>query len=176
MKQVESQKVLFRCNSRLRYQKTTLKSTCFGLEKGLAAFLHNVHMDLLFLPSVLYQVSKFLSSFLFKVLSRYDIKLWLLNSESDTDFIPSVSNIPPTPTGPKKNRTGLIAGIVVGIGLLSLLSIIAILWIVRRRNRLRMMMKVKQAILLYMYDSSPISKLGTHFLDINMLLFACMIF
>ncbi|KAK1588805.1 hypothetical protein Q3G72_027272 [Acer saccharum] len=51
------------------------------------------------------------------------------------DFIPSVSNIPPT--SPKKNRTGLIAGIVVGVGLLSLLSIIAILWIVRRRNKPR---------------------------------------
>ncbi|TXG71289.1 hypothetical protein EZV62_006224 [Acer yangbiense] len=51
------------------------------------------------------------------------------------NFIPSVSNIPPT--SPKKNRTGLIAGIVVGVGLLSLLSIIAILWIVRRRNRPR---------------------------------------
>ena len=43
-----------------------------------------------------------------------------------------MSNIPPT--GPKKNRTGLIAGIVVGVGLLSLLSVIAVLWIVRRRN------------------------------------------
>ncbi|TXG71291.1 hypothetical protein EZV62_006226 [Acer yangbiense] len=51
------------------------------------------------------------------------------------NFIPSVSNIPPT--GPKKNRTGLIAGIVVGVGLLSLLSVIAVLWIVRRRNRPR---------------------------------------
>ncbi|KAK0596243.1 hypothetical protein LWI29_014033 [Acer saccharum] len=51
------------------------------------------------------------------------------------NFIPSVSNIPPT--SPKKNRTGLIAGIVVGVGLLSLLSIIAILWIVRRRNKPR---------------------------------------
>ncbi|KAK4839315.1 hypothetical protein QYF36_020939 [Acer negundo] len=53
------------------------------------------------------------------------------------NFIPSVSNIPPTSPSPKKNRTGLIAGIVVGVGLLSLLSIIAILWIVRRRNRPR---------------------------------------
>ncbi|KAK1589578.1 hypothetical protein Q3G72_035399 [Acer saccharum] len=51
------------------------------------------------------------------------------------DFIPSVSNIPPT--SPKKNRTGLIAGIVVGVGLSILLSIIAILWIVRRRNKPR---------------------------------------
>ncbi|KAI9159743.1 hypothetical protein LWI28_001494 [Acer negundo] len=53
------------------------------------------------------------------------------------NFVPSVSNIPPTSPSPKKNRTGLIAGIVVGVGLLSLLSIIAILWIVRRRNRPR---------------------------------------
>ncbi|KAK4836905.1 hypothetical protein QYF36_001229 [Acer negundo] len=53
------------------------------------------------------------------------------------NFIPSVSNIPPTSPSPKKNRTGLIAGIVVGVGLLSLLSVIAVLWIVRRRNRPR---------------------------------------
>ncbi|KAK0596601.1 hypothetical protein LWI29_017246 [Acer saccharum] len=51
------------------------------------------------------------------------------------NFIPSVSNIPPI--SPKKNRTGQIVGIVVGIGLLSLLSVIAVLWIVRRRNRPR---------------------------------------
>ncbi|KAK2654325.1 hypothetical protein Ddye_014181 [Dipteronia dyeriana] len=51
------------------------------------------------------------------------------------NFIPTVSNIPPTI--PKKNRTGLIAGNVVGVGLLSILSIFAILWIVRRRNRPR---------------------------------------
>ncbi|KAK1588012.1 hypothetical protein Q3G72_019167 [Acer saccharum] len=51
------------------------------------------------------------------------------------NFIPSVSNFPPI--SPKKNRTGQIVGIVVGIGLLSLLSVIAVLWIVRRRNRPR---------------------------------------
>ncbi|KAI9160251.1 hypothetical protein LWI28_006556 [Acer negundo] len=53
------------------------------------------------------------------------------------NFIPSVSNIPPTSPSPKKNRTGLIAGIVVGVGLLSLLSVISVLWIVQRRNRPR---------------------------------------
>ncbi|KAK3217836.1 hypothetical protein Dsin_011806 [Dipteronia sinensis] len=51
------------------------------------------------------------------------------------DFIPTVSNNPPT-TSSKTNRTGLIVGIVVGVGLVSFL-LAAILWIVRRRKRPR---------------------------------------
>ena len=50
---------LFQRNLRMfRYQKTTLKSISFGLEKGLAVYLLRVLMDLLFQPSVLPQVKK----------------------------------------------------------------------------------------------------------------------
>ncbi|KAK0598801.1 hypothetical protein LWI29_038113 [Acer saccharum] len=53
---------------------------------------------------------------------------------------PSISAISATPSinppaNSKKNRTGLIVGNVVGVGLVSFLSVIAILWIVRRRKR-----------------------------------------
>lgn len=43
-------------SSRHWYQKITLKSISFGLEKALAVYLHKALMDLLFLPSVLPQV------------------------------------------------------------------------------------------------------------------------
>ncbi|KAK4838756.1 hypothetical protein QYF36_016191 [Acer negundo] len=49
------------------------------------------------------------------------------------DFIPTVSNNPPTSSS-KTNRTGLIVGIVVGVGLVSFL-LAAILWIIQRRKR-----------------------------------------
>ncbi|KAK0596094.1 hypothetical protein LWI29_012761 [Acer saccharum] len=49
------------------------------------------------------------------------------------DFIPTVSNKPSTIRS-KTNRTGLIVGIVVGVGLVSFL-LAAILWIIRRRKR-----------------------------------------
>ncbi|KAL7234127.1 hypothetical protein ACSBR1_017676 [Camellia fascicularis] len=49
---------LFRRNSRLRYQKLTLKSISFGLVKGLALYLLKVHMDLLFRQSVSPQSSE----------------------------------------------------------------------------------------------------------------------
>ena len=48
------------------------------------------------------------------------------------DFIPIVSNKPPTN---KKNRTGLIIGIVVGIGVVSFLSVVVVLCIIQRRKR-----------------------------------------
>ncbi|TXG72560.1 hypothetical protein EZV62_001139 [Acer yangbiense] len=48
------------------------------------------------------------------------------------DFIPTVSNNPPTSN--KKNRTGIIVGVVVGVGLVSFVSILTIFWIVRRRK------------------------------------------
>ncbi|KAK1591485.1 hypothetical protein Q3G72_008501 [Acer saccharum] len=48
------------------------------------------------------------------------------------DFIPTVSNSPPTSN--KKNRTGIIVGVVVGVGLVSFASILTIFWIVRRRK------------------------------------------
>ena len=47
---------LLRKNSRLRYQKITLRSISSGLEKGLAVYLPKGHMDLLFQQSVLPQV------------------------------------------------------------------------------------------------------------------------
>ncbi|KAI9160944.1 hypothetical protein LWI28_012972 [Acer negundo] len=120
-------------NSGLRYQKTTLKSTCFGLEKGLAAFLTKEHMDLLFPPSVLHQVSQYLSFFFFFLKFPRNIILSISLLNSDTDFIPTVSNNPPTSSS-KTNRTGLIVGIVVGVGLVSFL-LAAILWIIQRRKR-----------------------------------------
>ncbi|KAH7557838.1 hypothetical protein JRO89_XS11G0227400 [Xanthoceras sorbifolium] len=49
------------------------------------------------------------------------------------DFTPTVSNNPPISN--KRNRTGLIAGIVVGVGLGSFLLVLAIFWIVQRRKR-----------------------------------------
>ncbi|KAF7834643.1 putative LRR receptor-like serine/threonine-protein kinase [Senna tora] len=48
------------------------------------------------------------------------------------DFIPTVSNEPPTTTD-KKNRTGLIVGIVVGVGVVSFFSV-AVFCIIRRRK------------------------------------------
>ncbi|GLT64140.1 hypothetical protein SLA2020_366500 [Shorea laevis] len=49
------------------------------------------------------------------------------------DFKPSVNNKPPSS---KKNRTGLIVGVVVGAGVLSFLSIFVGFYIVRRRKQL----------------------------------------
>ncbi|XP_020227245.1 probable LRR receptor-like serine/threonine-protein kinase At1g56140 [Cajanus cajan] len=48
------------------------------------------------------------------------------------DFIPSVSNKPPSN---KKNRTGLIVGIVIGVGAVCFLSVFAIFCIIQRRKR-----------------------------------------
>ncbi|KAK7342842.1 hypothetical protein VNO80_25798 [Phaseolus coccineus] len=48
------------------------------------------------------------------------------------DFIPSVSNEPPSN---KTNRTGLIVGIVVGVGVVSFLSVFVTFCIIRRRKR-----------------------------------------
>ncbi|KAB1216924.1 hypothetical protein CJ030_MR4G016063 [Morella rubra] len=49
------------------------------------------------------------------------------------DFEPTVSNKPPSG---KKNRTGLIVGIVVGAGVLSFLSLLVVFYIVQRRKQL----------------------------------------
>ncbi|KAJ4705812.1 putative LRR receptor-like kinase [Melia azedarach] len=46
------------------------------------------------------------------------------------DFVPTVS-----PPSKKKNRTGMIVGIVVGVGVVSFLSVIAIFCFVQRRKR-----------------------------------------
>ncbi|TKY66388.1 LRR receptor serine/threonine-protein kinase [Spatholobus suberectus] len=47
------------------------------------------------------------------------------------DFIPTVSNKPPSS---KKNRTGLIVGIVIGVGVVCFLSIFSIFCIMQRRK------------------------------------------
>ncbi|KAK7257064.1 hypothetical protein RIF29_30763 [Crotalaria pallida] len=60
------------------------------------------------------------------------------------DFKPTVSNKPPgsnettvsnKPPSNKENRTGLIVGVVAGVGVVSLLSILAFVYINHRRNR-----------------------------------------
>ncbi|XP_009608510.1 probable LRR receptor-like serine/threonine-protein kinase At1g56140 isoform X1 [Nicotiana tomentosiformis] len=48
------------------------------------------------------------------------------------DFIPTVSNQPPTT---KKNRTGLIVGIVVGVGVISFISVFAVYYLIQKRKR-----------------------------------------
>ncbi|CAA2964542.1 probable LRR receptor-like serine threonine-kinase At1g56140 [Olea europaea subsp. europaea] len=50
------------------------------------------------------------------------------------DFIPTVRNSPPSK---KKNRTGLIVGIGVAVGAVSILSIFAAYYLAQRRNRKR---------------------------------------
>ena len=49
-----------------------------------------------------------------------------------TDFEPTVSNT--APNG-KKNRTGLIVGIVIGVGLLCFLAVFAVCYFLLRRKR-----------------------------------------
>ncbi|XP_059666687.1 probable LRR receptor-like serine/threonine-protein kinase At1g56140 isoform X2 [Cornus florida] len=51
------------------------------------------------------------------------------------DFNPTVNNIPPTTGGKKENRTGLIVGIVVAVGVVSFLSIFAVYYFVQRRKQ-----------------------------------------
>ncbi|KAK9133059.1 hypothetical protein Scep_012587 [Stephania cephalantha] len=48
------------------------------------------------------------------------------------DFVPSVSNTPPKTS---KNRTGLIVGICVAVGIMSFLSVFVVFYLVRRRKR-----------------------------------------
>ncbi|GAU32800.1 hypothetical protein TSUD_152490 [Trifolium subterraneum] len=47
------------------------------------------------------------------------------------DFISTVSNKPP---GTKKNRTGLIIGVVLGVGAIFILAVFAIFYIIRRKQ------------------------------------------
>ncbi|XP_030962004.1 probable LRR receptor-like serine/threonine-protein kinase At1g56140 isoform X3 [Quercus lobata] len=49
------------------------------------------------------------------------------------EFTPTVSNILPS-TSSNKNRTGLIVGVVVGVGVLSFLAVFLVFYIVRRRK------------------------------------------
>ncbi|OIS96931.1 PREDICTED: probable LRR receptor-like serine/threonine-protein kinase At1g56140 [Nicotiana attenuata] len=48
------------------------------------------------------------------------------------DFIPTVSNQPPTT---KKNRTGLIVGVVVGVGVISFISVFSVYYLIQKRKR-----------------------------------------
>ncbi|KAH7855312.1 hypothetical protein Vadar_023582 [Vaccinium darrowii] len=49
------------------------------------------------------------------------------------DFVPTVSNKPPTSS--KKSKTGLIIGIVVSVGVISFLSILALCWFIHQKRR-----------------------------------------
>jgi len=48
------------------------------------------------------------------------------------DFKPTVSNKPPSN---KRNRAGLIVGIVVGVGAVSFLVVLAFFYVIRKRKR-----------------------------------------
>ncbi|KAH7859789.1 hypothetical protein Vadar_005486 [Vaccinium darrowii] len=49
------------------------------------------------------------------------------------DFVPTVSNKPPTSS--KKSKTGLIIGIAVSVGVISFLSILALCWFIHQKRR-----------------------------------------
>ncbi|XP_031119165.1 probable LRR receptor-like serine/threonine-protein kinase At1g56140 [Ipomoea triloba] len=49
------------------------------------------------------------------------------------DFVPTVSNKPPSEQ--KKNRTGMVVGIIVAVGIVSFLSVFAVYCFVQRRKR-----------------------------------------
>ncbi|KAK3425458.1 hypothetical protein EUGRSUZ_F02391 [Eucalyptus grandis] len=51
------------------------------------------------------------------------------------DFKPTVSNKPPTR---KKDRTGLIAGVATGVGVVGLVAVLLVFYVVRRRRMARM--------------------------------------
>ncbi|KAL3737445.1 hypothetical protein ACJRO7_026244 [Eucalyptus globulus] len=53
------------------------------------------------------------------------------------DFIPTVSNKPPTPTH-KKDHTGLIVGVAIGVGVVGLVAVLLAFYVVRRRRMARM--------------------------------------
>ncbi|XP_042519815.1 probable LRR receptor-like serine/threonine-protein kinase At1g56130 [Macadamia integrifolia] len=53
------------------------------------------------------------------------------------NFKPNVTNTPHTPASTRKTRTGLIVGIVVPIGLLSILFVLVVYYILRRRKGLK---------------------------------------
>ncbi|KAL3737439.1 hypothetical protein ACJRO7_026238 [Eucalyptus globulus] len=53
------------------------------------------------------------------------------------DFIPTVSNKPPTPTR-KKDHTGLIVGVATGVGVVGLVAVLLAFSVVRRRRMARM--------------------------------------
>ncbi|KAL1556055.1 putative LRR receptor-like serine/threonine-protein kinase [Salvia divinorum] len=58
-------------------------------------------------------------------------------SVSPGDFIPTVSNNPPNELVNKKNRSGMIVGVVVSVVAVSFLTLLAICYMVRRRRQKR---------------------------------------
>lgn len=113
----------------LQWRKITLKFISFGLEKGLAVYLHKLHMDLWYRPSASPQVGllKLNTVLVTPLICRLTLilKHW-------TDFIPTVSNNPPSTD---KDQTGMIVGISVGVGAVCLVGLLVIFWLVRRKNK-----------------------------------------
>ncbi|XP_039172054.1 probable LRR receptor-like serine/threonine-protein kinase At1g56140 isoform X2 [Eucalyptus grandis] len=57
------------------------------------------------------------------------------------DFVPTVSNNPPTldnPTSRKKDRTGLIVGVATGVGVVGFMAVLLVFYVVWRRRMARM--------------------------------------
>ena len=70
---------------------------------------------------------------------------------SVTDFIPTVSNQPPS-TG-KDDNTGLVVGIVVGVGTVCLVGFCVVFLIVQKRRRQRALEdEGKQKIIIYVFS------------------------
>ncbi|KAK7857216.1 putative lrr receptor-like serine/threonine-protein kinase [Quercus suber] len=67
------------------------------------------------------------------------------------EFTPTVSNIPPSSN---KNRTRLIVGLVVGVGVVSFLAVFIVFYIVRRRKPPTNDDEGKPKIMLHMHDDS----------------------
>ena len=67
------------------------------------------------------------------------------------EFTPTVSNSPPSSN---KNRTGLIVGLVVGVGIVSFLAVFIVFYIVRRRKPPTNDDEGKPKIMLHMHDES----------------------
>ena len=116
---------------RLKLQKASWKFISFGQAKVLAAYLIRVLLDPPFQPSVLPQVisnGKFCSLLCpcFQVLKLVSFS---------ADFEPTVSNVPPNTE--ENNRTGLIVGLVVGLGSVFFLIIGAVFFVIQRRKRRR---------------------------------------
>ncbi|KAK7850401.1 putative lrr receptor-like serine/threonine-protein kinase [Quercus suber] len=72
------------------------------------------------------------------------------------EFTPTVSNIPPS-TSSNKNRTGLIVGVVVGVGVLSFLAVFLVFYILRRRKPPTNDDEGKPKIMLHIHDSCQTS-------------------
>ncbi|KAF8408705.1 hypothetical protein HHK36_004769 [Tetracentron sinense] len=54
-----------------------------------------------------------------------------------SDFQPTVNGLPPTTASRKKNKTGLIVGILVSVGVVSFLLIFAVLYFIRERSGIK---------------------------------------